>query len=435
MDVTGRNGHYDDALQLYATMRAGRNQPNVVTFITLIRVLAGWHSVSQPSARARASASHDKSSGGGCGGDGRAWADVLRAKETILQLLHEAEDLAEGGKKEEEREGSEAGVGAGEGAGTGAGLSSPHCSTTGAAPTVFVTDSNGRLEVSVYNAALAGFVKFRDFERFVLVLQSMRAKGVEGSSITLDIICKFFYLHYCLEGGAKQLQEMNPHLHQKNVSATNGTTPPTFVDIDSYGCYLVGEGGISSHTAGLLAGNLHAYLERKKNSQNPNNQHNKSNNTNNHSGQPAVNAKSAGGGGEEEKPNYTGCLGKDAPSSMRESVVAHDMDKLLQRLTPLDSSQLHESDFVTLLHQCRKRKWSDQIATVIRGMRVVSTEGVVLPGQAGKRPIPPFSFPVLSTAPDLLRCCCHDLYFVTILCGFCDRYPPATRSCPFSAGL
>lgn len=340
MDVTGRNVHFDDALSLYHTMRAGRNQPNVVTFITLIRVLAGWHAAKYKNSD-----------------------DVARAKDLILQLLQEAESLARGGNKQQEQEDGE---GEGE-SGDKVTLSSTYCSTTGA--TVFVTGSDGQLEVSVYNAALAGFVKFRDFKRFMKVLQSMHEGAVEASSVTLDIICKFYYLNFVVEGNQSK------HNHKNASIITAGSPPTQFPDINSYGRHLVEYGSIPAHTAGLLADNLKAYLERKQLGQQGTTQPGKPSNCTN------INTSLARSGiGVDEKPNYTGCLGKDAPTSMRDSVIAHDMDKLLHRLTPHDCSQLQESDFITLLHQCRKRKWSDQIATVLDGMRTVSTVGLA-PGK------------------------------------------------------
>jgi hypothetical protein len=52
--------------------------------------------------------------------------------------------------------------------------------------------------------------------------------------------------------------------------------------------------------------------------------------------------------------SYSGCLGPDAPSSFRASVLSHDMDKLIDRVDETlggSSSQLSECDFATLLHQ------------------------------------------------------------------------------------
>jgi pentatricopeptide repeat protein len=328
LDVIGRNAHFDEALMIYDKMRAGQNQPNVVTFVTLIRVLAGWH------------------------GKGPATADVERAKTVILRLLREAEELVQGSQ------------------GRGAAPSSAPCPPPSPSPPstsapVFVSGSDGRLEVTVYNAALAGFLKLHDLECFVRVLQRMHAQRVEPIGRTLDILCKFYNVHL----------------------ATSSSASCQFPDINEYGAYLVERHGISAHTSGLLEGNLHAYLERKAASQGGGTL-------------PSGGAGGGGGGGggsntctgDEKLRHKTGCLGQNATPSMREAVMTHDMDKLLARLTPSDSSQLQESDFVTLLHQCRKRKWGDQIATVLRGMLEVSSRGV--PGR-GVSPLP-------ALAPSLL---------------------------------
>mmetsp|Transcript_28704 Transcript_28704/g.48430 ORF Transcript_28704/g.48430 Transcript_28704/m.48430 type:complete len:719 (-) Transcript_28704:2133-4289(-) len=282
LDVIGRNGHFDDALAMYEKMRAGKNQPNVVTYITLIRVLSGWH----------------------C--NGQIAADESRAKETIVRLLKEADELAQGGT-----------------------LGSVHSPASGSAP-VFISGTDGKLEVSVYNAALAGFVKLVDFDYFTQVLQIILEKQIVLSGTSVDIICKFYHLHLASTG--------------------------SFSDVNSYGDYLVSKCALSSETAEILEGNLNSYLARKQSTQS----------------------------GNTVSPSYTAytmrgsCLGRNATISMRESVISHDLDKLLERLSPSTVSTLHESDFITLLHQCRKRKWSDQIRRILQCMREVSTEGLPL---------------------------------------------------------
>ena len=319
LDVIGRNGHFDDALVIYETMRKGKNQPNVVTYITLIRVLSGWH----------------------C--DGKITKDVSRAKETIVRLLREAEELVDHSLTESES----APLPPCTSITTTEHVSPPQSSTTeGSTPQVFISGKDGKLEVSVYNAALAGFVKMRDFEYFVRVLQMIHDKRIALTGTSLDIICKFFYMHFHLVNSEK------------------------FSGINSYGEYLVASDAISAETADMLKGNLNSYLERKQLTQ---------------SGNTVSNSQVA-------YTLRTSCLGRNATTSMRESVIAHDTDKLLERLSPSDCSQLHESDFITLLHQCRKRKWSDQIGPVLQCMREVSTEGVPA------RDIPPQP----SLAPSLL---------------------------------
>ena len=329
LDVIGRNGHFDDSLSIYNKMRTGKNQPNVVTFITLIRVLAGWH------------------------GKVHSQADVARAKYKILELLEEADELNRKSQLQS--------------------LSDSSDISQGDTAPVFVSGTDGKLEVSVFNAALAGFVKLHDFDFFKKVLQMMKTKKIELSAISIDIICKYYNIHF-----------------------TSGHNSTKFADINEYGAYLVGVGAISEETNALLEDNLSSYLERKSKKQ-----QSKKNKT--------------------KADTYTdvklssmrqGCLGRDAPTSMRESVITHDLEKLFDRLKPNDSSQLHESDFITLLHQCRKRKWSDQIVIILNGMRDISTVGIP------DRNIPP----QYSLVPSLLT------YEAALAGYFCTAAVKAARS-------
>ena len=273
IDVSGRNGHFDDALKLYHEMRKSKNQPNDVTFITLIRVLGTW------------SQRHL--------GENSSQSDVDRAKDTILKLLEEAEALVK-------------------------------------TESVFASNAEGQLEVSVYNAALASFVKLSDFVYFTKVLHMMHAQEVSPNSITLDILCKFY--HKYLDGSDR------------------------FDSVVAYGEHLVEISCISKATSEKLESNLLDYLSRKR------------------GGSHA--SSMTGHAVAKETPTYTGCLGPEAPLSMRDSVMTHDMQKLLERLHSPTASSLHESDFVTLLHQCRKRKWSDQVVAILTCMRDVSSIGI-----------------------------------------------------------
>ena len=89
------------------------------------------------------------------------------------------------------------------------------------------------------------------------------------------------------------------------------------------------------------------------------------------------------GAGRRPGVVYEGCLGVGAGEEMRASVVQHDAMRLLDRLDPalgatsmsigtgageLEGSSgggvalgVSEQDWATLVHQCRKRKWSQQV--------------------------------------------------------------------------
>ena len=60
---------------------------------------------------------------------------------------------------------------------------------------------------------------------------------------------------------------------------------------------------------------------------------------------------------------YAGCLGPDATEELRRCVIHHDLKKLLER-----PEGFSESDFATLIHQCRKRKWHNQVDSVLQFM-------------------------------------------------------------------
>lgn len=71
---------------------------------------------------------------------------------------------------------------------------------------------------------------------------------------------------------------------------------------------------------------------------------------------------------------YAGCLGSDASETLRQSVIEHDAKKLLERLQ-LQNSPVTESDFSTLIHQCRKRKWSNEIDYLLSFVKTLATNG------------------------------------------------------------
>ena len=73
-----------------------------------------------------------------------------------------------------------------------------------------------------------------------------------------------------------------------------------------------------------------------------------------------VTAKSAS---SHSSGQYAGCLGPDATEDLRQCVIDHDLRKLIER-----PEGFSESDFATLIHQCRKRKWPNQVDFVLSFM-------------------------------------------------------------------
>ena len=101
---------------------------------------------------------------------------------------------------------------------------------------------------------------------------------------------------------------------------------------------------------------------------------------------------------------YAGCLGPDATEELRRCVIHHDLKKLLER-----PEGFSESDFATLIHQCRKRKWHNQVDSVLQFMtqRVSKSEADCLTSTFSPSPsTPSTSHPWLSTESsfNLRRC-------------------------------
>ena len=256
LDVIGRNGRFLEAIEMYRIMmKSEETLPNVVTFVTLIRVASNL-------------------------------SDKLLAKQYVRILLEDAHSLV-------------------------------HSSSF-----VQLGGQDGNVVISIYNAALSACVRLSYFEYFGIILSNMQNYGVEWTMLTYDIVSKYYYrnrnLFLSIEDYLFKLEEM------KSYSITQKES--------LYNC-------------------IQKYVIEKD--------------TN-----------------TSERKFYAGCLGSDAPSSLRISVMVHDVNKLLDRLEPDDTSQLTESDFVTLLHQCRKRRWSDQINYIITQMDLVSTEGIPTSGIA-----------------------------------------------------
>ena len=99
---------------------------------------------------------------------------------------------------------------------------------------------------------------------------------------------------------------------------------------------------------------------------------------------------------------YAGCLGPDAAEDLRQCVIDHDLRKLIER-----PEGFSESDFATLIHQCRKRKWPKQVDVILSFMTqrvsvVQETSSTFNPSPS----MPSTSHPWLSTESsyNLRRC-------------------------------
>ncbi|OQR81684.1 hypothetical protein THRCLA_11511 [Thraustotheca clavata] len=70
---------------------------------------------------------------------------------------------------------------------------------------------------------------------------------------------------------------------------------------------------------------------------------------------------------------YQGCLGYETPPTVRMTVIHHDINRLIERV--YKGVLPTRMDFETLIHQCRKRKWREQIVLIFEAMQNLSTSG------------------------------------------------------------
>ncbi|OWZ23087.1 hypothetical protein PHMEG_0002079 [Phytophthora megakarya] len=59
--------------------------------------------------------------------------------------------------------------------------------------------------------------------------------------------------------------------------------------------------------------------------------------------------------------------------SVRKAVVHHDINRLISRIQ--SGSIVTVNDFETLIHQCRKRKWKEDVSVIVDAMRSIATKG------------------------------------------------------------
>lgn len=235
-----------------------------------------------------------------------------------------------------------------------------------------VSDQDGVVDTSIFNAALAASVKYQDRALLVDVLREMRGSPAVDSHplppLTYEILCKFVLRHAERfpdpEGGAL----LESLLRDKVLS---------LADIDEVKAHMISRQNRLSNPE--KTGSSCAYVPTAVTV----------------SDAFRVEGAPAGAGADPAlaKNSYVesmSYLGPRSPASLRATVLNHDLTRLAQRLlegSPSEdtsltapSTVLCESDFVTLIHQCRKRKWFEQVDTVLTFMRELSTTGIAAIG-------------------------------------------------------
>uniref|UniRef100_K3WMK1 3'-5' exonuclease domain-containing protein n=1 Tax=Globisporangium ultimum (strain ATCC 200006 / CBS 805.95 / DAOM BR144) TaxID=431595 RepID=K3WMK1_GLOUD len=106
-----------------------------------------------------------------------------------------------------------------------------------------------------------------------------------------------------------------------------------------------------------------------------------------------------------------GCLSYQTSHSVRQAVVQHDITRLVERVH--NGATVSTNDFETLLHQCRKRKWKDEIVVIVDSMRELADKGwqlVVNDGTTVHVPPQPHLRPASKTYVSIVDAylCCED---------------------------
>ncbi|OQR91057.1 hypothetical protein ACHHYP_05005 [Achlya hypogyna] len=105
---------------------------------------------------------------------------------------------------------------------------------------------------------------------------------------------------------------------------------------------------------------------------------------------------------------YQGCLGYETPESVRQTVIQHDIERLIERV--YKGVLPTKMDFETLIHQCRKRKWREQVGLIMEAMTTLSVSGWTFEGRSSV-PAQPNVAPAPSTYLAIIDAyiCCHAL--------------------------
>lgn len=232
-----------------------------------------------------------------------------------------------------------------------------------------VSDTDGIVDSSIYNAALAASVRYVDRGLLETVLRMMRPSDTVGPfpPLTYEILCKFTIRHVEECGGTYAGDDLLLSMHQNGILSTE--------DIDEIKLHILNrqargtDNSIKSRPADSALAQerlLHGI------------------------GYGTVRKSSVG---FVENMSY---LGPKSPVSLRTTVLNHDLTRLAQRLLSdredaggevggtsstagvvnTGTLALCETDFVTIIHQCRKRKWFEQVDLVLTFMRQLCTEGI-----------------------------------------------------------
>lgn len=86
-----------------------------------------------------------------------------------------------------------------------------------------------------------------------------------------------------------------------------------------------------------------------------------------------VNLQSEEGTSTADGTKTLGCLGHQTSQSVRKAVVHHDINRLIARIQ--SGSIVTVNDFETLIHQCRKRKWKEDVSVIVEAMRDLAAKG------------------------------------------------------------
>jgi pentatricopeptide repeat protein len=250
VDVVGRcddcSGGLIKALKIYDEMlSSGKTKPNVVTYVTLLRLLGQYALV-----------------------PGNSSFSAEQIAEEVLKLLSDANMF----QKDPENQ--------------------------------TVTT---QVDHSIYNAALAVCVRITDIRTLAVILTDMREKKIGLNQPTLRILAKFLYA-----------SQKNGKDSEKAISVIMKCSDMSEGQLREVQMLLSARE--SDHRATAPSGFTNRALDDSRPS----------------------------------RPVYVPCLGPGADESLRQSVITHDLDKLLERLTsPSYGVSLSEGDFATLIHQCR----------------------------------------------------------------------------------
>jgi pentatricopeptide repeat protein len=243
-----------------------------------------------------------------------------------------------------------------------------------------ISSEKNTIDISLINAALASIVKIYDIESAIEILKILKKSGVDSSSLTARILSKLItkvdndlnIINYKIDGSFYKYLEFN------NLSSVS-----TLRNVSLLQDHVYNKSFISEKKKNFLSKFSELNVNSESNIQNIN-EIEKENNL------PPLIIESL------FTREYSGCLGPDAPESLRQAVIQHDTQKLLERINPTldpktglsridhdnynDADHGHflitESDFVTLIHQTRKRKWINQVSFLVDFIRNLAKYGI-----------------------------------------------------------